>query len=183
MTANLPYFKGQQPFSGKGDALYTDDIFPPDTNSFFGSNAQALSNISKDDVIFKRASEVYQSRYVLISDNMKMEDIVPGQIEDTYFLFAVQNLCKNPGNINKLFEKNGIFKKVNGYYEIIFYINGTPQIVIVDDYLPVNKKTNELIGAKSKNNSNEIWISLIEKAWAKINGGYGNIVHLAFVIS
>ena len=107
---------------------------------------------------------------------MKMEDIVPGQIEDTYFLFAVQNLCKNPGNINKLFEKNGTFIRVNGYYEIIFYINGVQTIVIVDDYLPINKKTKELIGAKSKSTTNEIWVSLFEKAWAKINGGYGNIV-------
>ena len=160
MTANLPYFKNQKPFAGGKDQLFTDDIFPPNINSFLGSNPQGLSKINKDDVEFKRASEIYESRYVLISDNMKMEDIVPGQIEDTYFLFAVQNLCKNPGNINKLFEKNIQFKRVDGYYEIIFYINGSQQIIC----------------AKSKNNSNEIWISLIEKAWAKINGGYGNIV-------
>ena len=176
MTANLPYYKNQKPFTSKGEELYTDNLFPPTIDSFFGSNAQALSKINKDDIEFKRASEIYESRYVLISDNMKMEDIVPGQIEDTYFLFAVQNLCKNPGNINKLFEKNGTFIRVNGYYEIIFYINGVQTIVIVDDYLPINKKTKELIGAKSKSTTNEIWVSLFEKAWAKINGGYGNIV-------
>ena len=176
MTANLPYFKNQKPFAGAKGELFTDDIFPPNINSFLGSNAEALSKINKDDVEFKRASEIFESRYVLISDNMKMEDIVPGQIEDTYFLFAVQNLCKNPGNINKLFEKNIQFKRVDGYYEIIFYISGSQQIVIVDDYFPINKNTKELICAKSKNTSNEIWISLIEKAWAKIHGGYGNIV-------
>ena len=176
MTANLPYYKNQKPFTSKGEELYTDNLFPPTIDSFVGSNAQALSKINKDDIEFKRVSEIYESRYVLISDNMKMEDIVPGQIEDTYFLFAVQNLCKNPGNINKLFEKNGTFIRVNGYYEIIFYINGVQTIVIVDDYLPINKKTKELIGAKSKSTTNEIWVSLFEKAWAKINGGYGNIV-------
>ena len=183
----MKYYKNQKKFEGKGDEKYTDDIFPLNANTFFGLDSngnptnqeqysQALNVISKDDIAFKRASELYQSgsRYVLISDNMKMEDIVPGKIEDTYFLFAVQNLCKNPGNINKLFETNGTFANPSGYYEIKLFIDGEEQIVTVDDYLPVDKKTNELIGAKSK--KNEIWVSLLEKAWAKINGGYANII-------
>ena len=183
----MKYYKNQKKFEEKGDAKYTDDIFPLNANTFFGLDSngnptnqdgynQALKVISKDDITFKRASELYQSgtRYVLISDNMKMEDIVPGKIEDTYFLFAVQNLCKNPGNINKLFETNGTFAKPSGYYEVKLFIDGEEQIVTVDDYLPINKKTNELIGAKST--KNEIWVSLLEKAWAKINGGYANII-------
>ena len=183
----MKYYKNQKKFEGKGDEKYTDDIFPLNANTFFGLDSngnptnqeqysQALNVISKDDIAFKRASELYQSgsRYVLISDNMKMEDIVPGKIEDTYFLFAVQNLCKNPGNINKLFETNGTFANPSGYYEVKLFIDGEEQIVTVDDYLPVNKKTNELIGAKST--KNEIWVSLLEKAWAKINGGYANII-------
>ena len=44
----------------------------------------------------------------------------------------------------------------------------------MDDYLPVKKGTSELVFAKSK--KNEIWISLLEKAWAKVNGGYANII-------
>ena len=47
-----------------------------------------------------KSIKILDTRYTLIADNMKMDDIVPGQIDDTYFLFAVQNLCKNPGNIN-----------------------------------------------------------------------------------
>ena len=105
---------------------------------------------------------------------MKMEDIVPGEIDDYYFLFSVQNLCKNPGNINKLFAKAGNYYNPNGYYELVLFVGGKPQKVIVDDYLPVKKGTNELIFAHSK--KNEIWISLLEKAWAKVNGGYANII-------
>ena len=106
---------------------------------------------------------------------MGMDDIVLGEIDDTYFLFAVQNLCKNPGNINKLFQYNETkFQNPKGYYEIALYIDGVEQIVIVDDYLPVKKGTTELAFAKSK--KNEIWISLLEKAWAKVNGGYANII-------
>ena len=185
MTSNFSYYKDQQP--GKEGEDYKDDLFPPTENSLLGldSNGNPIDQeaydkaigglIKKDEIEFKRAHEIYKdTRYTLIADNMKMDDIVPGQIDDTYFLFAVQNLCKNPGNINKLFVKNGSYHNPNGYYELILFINGKPQIVIVDDYLPVKKGTSELVFAKSK--KNEIWISLLEKAWAKVNGGYANII-------
>ena len=186
MTNEIPYYKDQIP--GVEGKEYKDDIFPPNENSLLGLNSEgnpidqeayekAIGGlIKKDEIEFKRATEIYGSgtRFVLISDNMKMDDIVPGEIDDSYFLFTVQNLCKNPGNINKLFKKAGTYFNPDGYYELILFIDGKPQIVIVDDYLPVKKGTNELIFAKSK--KNEIWISLLEKAWAKVNGGYANII-------
>jgi len=131
--------------------------------------------IDTNNIEFKRASEIYRDTgYVLISDNIKMEDIVPGDIDDIYFLFSVQNLCKDRKNIEKIFRKSGTSPDPNGYYEIFLFIDGVEQIVIIDDYLPVKKGTNELIFAKST--KNEIWISLLEKAWAKVNGGYANII-------
>ena len=187
MTSQYEYYKGQTP--GKEDQDYQDDIFPPDEKSLLGigSNGNPIDQeaydkaigglIKKDEIEFKRAHQIFEQkneRYVLIADNMKMDDIIPGEIDDTYFLFSVQNLCKNPGNINKLFLKNSDFFNPHGYYELLLFINGKPQIVIVDDYLPVKKGTNELVFAKSK--KNEIWISLLEKAWAKVNGGYANII-------
>ena len=187
MTSNFEYYKGQAP--GKEDQDYQDDIFPPNENSLLGiaSDGNPIDQeaydkaigglIKKDEIEFKRAHQIFEEkkeRYTLIAENMKMDDIVPGDLDDTYFLFAVQNLCKNPGNINKLFLKSGNFFNPHGYYELLLFINGKPQIVIVDDYLPVKKGTNDLVFTKSK--KNEIWISLLEKAWAKINGGYANII-------
>ena len=111
MTSNFSYYKDQQP--GKEGEDYKDDLFPPTENSLLGldSNGNTIDQeaydkaigglIKKDEIEFKRAHEIYKdTRYTLIADNMKMDDIVPGQIDDIYFLFAVQNLCKNPGNIN-----------------------------------------------------------------------------------
>jgi hypothetical protein len=50
------------------------------------------------------------------------------------------------------------------------FIDGQWQVVIVDDYLPVKKNSENLVFAKP--NGNEIWVLLLEKAWAKVNGGY-----------
>ena len=179
----LTYWQNQeQPKEGE---LYTDPKFPPNENSLMGkdSNGNPIDNeaytnangkyINPTKIEFLRASEIFKdSRYVLISEKMDMNDIVPGELEDSYFLCSVQNLCKVPAHINKLFKTK--IMNPDGFYELILNIDGKPQIVIVDDYLPVNKDTKQLIYAKST--KNEIWISLLEKAWAKVNGGYANII-------
>ena len=177
------YWKDQKP--GKEGEAYTDDIFPPNENSLMGLDSsgnpidkEAYSNangkyINPQKVKFMRASEIYKNdRYVLISDKMDTNDIVLGDLEDSYFLISVQNLCKVPMNINRLFKTK--IMNPDGYYELVLNINGKPQIVILDDYLPVDKDSNKLICAHS--NKNELWVSLLEKAWAKVNGGYANII-------
>lgn len=53
--------------------------------------------------------------------------------------------------------------------------------VLVDDRLPVNKKTGRIIFGHSETregnqNPQETWVSLIEKAYAKVHGCYGNLI-------
>ena len=55
-------------------------------------------------------------------------------------------------------------------YEIKFYVNGVLTSVFVDDYFPVIKGTNKLAFAHS--DEDEMWVPLLEKAWAKLHGSY-----------
>jgi hypothetical protein len=43
---------------------------------------------------------------------------------------------------------------------------------VVDDWLPVNEY-NQIAFARSQND--ELWVSLLEKAWAKLHGTYARI--------
>ena len=57
-----------------------------------------------------------------------------------------------------------------GKYMVVLRINGVPRKVVVDDYFPLGNHS-ELLCSYSSNKS-ELWISLLEKAYMKVMGGY-----------
>jgi len=59
-------------------------------------------------------------------------------------------------------------------YVIRIFKNFTWIYVIVDERIVINKKTGEPIFGHCQN-FNELWVSLIEKAYAKMHGCYENL--------
>lgn len=49
--------------------------------------------------------------------------------------------------------------------------NGLRQLVVVDNYVPTKNGTL----AFSRTNGKEMWVIMLEKAWAKIHGSYERI--------
>ena len=59
-----------------------------------------------------------------------------------------------------------------GIYQVRFFVNGKETPVIIDDYLPC-KPDGTVAFATSQDG--ELWVSLLEKAWAKLHGSYARI--------
>ena len=101
-----------------------------------------------------------------------------------YFLSALSAIAEFPKRIADLF----LTKEANkaGCYAMRFIVNGEYKEVIVDDYFPYDPKLKGPAFSRAK--GNELWVLLLEKAWAKLNGNYENtisgLVHdaLAFLL-
>ncbi|RLN48461.1 hypothetical protein BBJ28_00016006 [Nothophytophthora sp. Chile5] len=58
-----------------------------------------------------------------------------------------------------------------GKYVVKLWANGVPRKVVIDDLLPVSPDSGQLLSSCTTR-KNELWVSLIEKAYLKLNGGY-----------
>ena len=163
----------------KGTEPWTDPLFKPEKASLcpYDKSGWILPEDALDDDVdgwesFKwcRVEEIFDSEnYSIFHEGIAVEDIVQGKICDCYFLSVLGSLCKFPELVDKLFYFKE--KTKEHIYGIYFYINGHKKLVLIDDYLPyVGVGFKQF--AMSKSEENEIWVALIEKAWAKINGNY-----------
>ena len=59
-----------------------------------------------------------------------------------------------------------------GIYHLRICKNGEWQDVIIDDYIPCYPNGGPIF---SRNHGNEMWVMLLEKAYAKVHGGYKNL--------
>ena len=103
----------------------------------------------------------------LFDGNIEPNDIQQGSLGTCYFLSALSSLAERPNDVRALFYNQEINSA--GIYLVYFYLNGKRTAVIIDDHLPVDKDDNLSFSYSKKP---EIWVSLLEKAWSKVNGSF-----------
>ena len=167
----------------KTSGNWTDLLFSPQTRSLcpYNSNGFLLpEGVNPHDLKgwnnFKwfRPDVIFDSpNYIILPDEISPNDIIKGFLNDSYFLSALGSLCKYPKIIEKLFF---IKEKTKEHlYGVYFNIHGQWKLVLIDDYFPStdDKSFKKFAFAHCKNR--EIWVNLLEKAWAKVNGCYAQI--------
>ena len=104
-------------------------------------------------------------------------------IADCYCIDAISGLSNYGQTITQIFKT--LERNDNGYYEVILFIDGEFQIVYIDDYLVFyledenveeeNISVYNLAFAGPHVSNYSFYLLLLEKIWAKINGGFSNI--------
>eukprot|EP00347_Sterkiella_histriomuscorum_P008050 403346565 len=105
-----------------------------------------------------------------VYSSLSPSDIKSGQLNNQWLLNAFGILAERPALLERIF----VTKHINdmGIYEMKLCINGEWQSVIVDDYIPCYPNGGPIF---SSCHQNELWVSLLEKAFAKVRGGYQNL--------
>eukprot|EP00466_Bigelowiella_natans_P013397 jgi/Bigna1/136579/aug1.34_g11287 len=100
------------------------------------------------------------------------EENKSGRIGDCWFLSSLSVLASKPQQVrNLLLSSNDDMK--TGQFLVRIAETGKWKTLVVDDLFPVDPQAGVLAFCGST--SNELWVSVIEKAYAKAHGGYKNI--------
>ena len=161
------YYMNQRPEEGKE---LDDDLFPPENQSLRGRYELPLA---KERIEWKSADKIWGEDISIFGETISENDIELGMVKDAYFVAAIKALIQFPSILVQLF-KTMMLPKDDSGIQIFLKIEGVWTIYIIDNYFPVSKETGKTIFCDSP--TKNLWAVLLEKAWAKANFGYGNIV-------
>ena len=160
----------------KNNELFQDLDFSPETKHISENITAFLPSLQQNEILWERPNNLFHNTiYQLFKDDIIPNDIQQGSLGDCYFLSALAAIAEKPRLIIKLFEN----KQVNKYgcYSLFLFIDGQCENIILDDYFPVMKTpiSSNISLIFSRSNGPELWVILLEKAYAKIHGSYEKI--------
>ncbi len=183
ITSCEKYYKNQNP----GDGEFVDDKFPAKADTVFGKKDGAYTDtnaerrqkglsaikVKESDIEWKHAKEIWGEDAKIFGDKLSLEDIKIGEVADAYFVATLSALAEFPSLILQLFKTVSI-PEGGKAVQVAMQIDGDWKIIPLDDMFPINKNTGKPIFSDAPTKC--LWGVFLEKAWAKANGGYANIV-------
>jgi Calpain family cysteine protease len=151
----------------KNTEVYEDPEFP--------HNDDAMGTLRLKNIVWCRPDELFQVplERLYLFDSIEFKNIKMGEKNTCFLLSCLTSLAEYPERLVKIFMN----KRVNYYgcYGIKLYLRGRPTEVIFDDYFPCKLIDGLPISIFSNPGGIEIWLVLLEKAWAKLFGAYSAI--------
>ncbi|XP_028320369.1 calpain-9-like [Gouania willdenowi] len=156
MDGDLPPETGDVTTSGR-DGLFVDYHFP-------------LGELEMSSgVQWKRPKELCASPQFIVDGATRL-DVRQGKLNDCWLLSAIASLSIHRSLLKKVVPLEQTFKDgYNGSFIFRFWQYGQWEEVRIDDLLPT--EDNRLIYLSSPQ-KHEFWSALLEKAYAKMKGGY-----------
>ncbi len=155
----------------KGAAPFTDASFPPSPASICPPALPAQKELLKYSS-WRRAKDFFAGKPFDVFSGIEINDIDQGCLGDCYFLSSIAATAEVPERIVAAFGTKAYNQA--GCYLINGYILGQKKTIVLDDQFPSHSEGP--MPAFVNPNGPEIWVMLLEKAWAKVNGSFANIV-------
>ena len=159
---------------------FVDPDFLPDESSLGDC-------IRKNEIVSWKVSTEININAGLFDGGTDPDDVHVGKLNDSWLLSAISILAADgvdDGKVDPLVDNLFITKQTSltGAYAMRLYKNSQWETVITDDHFPClddRHKTETHAGAAFGHSKNfeEIWVPLLEKAYAKYHGGYASLEH------
>lgn len=159
--------------------LFIDNMFPPNENiSVYSSQTKSRTKLK-----WLRPPEICKlNRFKapkFIVNKIEPNDISQGAIGNCWFIAGLVAVTTYKNLIDNILVKSSDYSfdgpNYCGIFCFRFWLFGKWYEVVIDDFLPVHTYNNRLVFVSNKNEPNEFWAPLVEKAYAKINGNYHNL--------
>lgn len=164
---------------------FRDALFAHEKNGEYFTRGQ----FANKTIEWKRPFSIISEPHFIDGQQVNRDGISQGHLSDCWLISAISTLTLKPKLFHKVvpmqsFHTEYAGKKgppppppstsssdhslFEGIFRFHFYQYGEWISVVIDDYLPT--LNDRLIFAHSK--KGEFWLALLEKAYAKLNGGY-----------
>ena len=140
---------------------YTDKLFKPDSTSL-SEDIKQWANIK-----WYTPHQIYPNGFTIYSEHPNTNIIRNIEIDD-YLLLCLKYIAQR-GILSTILPS----PHSNVHYIVKLFLNGIQSNVNIDNQIPCSLQKMPIFSYNL--NSNEIWASIIEKAFAKIYGNYANL--------
>ena len=185
LLSSISVTETRQAIEGKcGETGFLDVEFPPLSRFLYKGDEEEENSRDSKLLSFRRCSDYSRDNAKndasapspsVLTSRLDASDIVLGLIPDSWLITSLASLTANPATenlIKSLFPEDFQSYSAAGVYIVRLFKNGEWITVLLDDFFPCFPKGGP---AYSTTHSGALWVQLVEKAFAKVHGGYKNI--------
>ena len=157
--------------------LYIDPDFKPIKPSLYSANPQLIASGEEsgsapagEEVAWYRTSEIFKDGKIdVFEGKIEPGDILQGALGDCWFLCAIACLAEFPTLVEDLFPADSKKYNPSGKYNVRLCEAGSWETITIDDFIPCYPEGGPMY---AKGHGNELWVMLLEKAYAKMCGSF-----------
>ena len=150
---------------------YSDPDFKPNIQSLVGFQIPHNMNFLQSLKWYRPKTFFSHIPKVAVYNRIEPDDIHQGSLGDCYFLAACSSIAQKHERLERLFLRGGK-QNPDGLYAVAICLNGIWEEILLDDVIPCTPRKKPAFNTSKEG---ELWVMLLEKAWAKVHDGYMNI--------